>query len=213
MSALPQLIIIGAGGFGREILAWAEHSVQVGRDWEIKGFIDDNPAALVGKGTPAPWLGRIVDHEPASDEVFVCGVGTPALKRRVTEQIVSRGGRFVHLFHRTALLGHNIEMGEGVLLCPYSVVSANIRLGRGVSINLHATVDHDAEVGDWTQINCHCDLTAGVRVGSEVFLGSRVTLFPGVRIGDRAYLGAGAVVTRDVDAEIKVFGNPARRVE
>lgn len=212
MATLPKLVIIGAGGFGREMLAWAEQSVEVGRDWEIRGFIDDNLDALSGKGTRAPVLGRIADYQPASDEVFVCAIGVPAIKRRVSETIASRGGRFARLTHRTAVIGHNVEVGEGVIFCPYSIASANNRLGRGVALNLHATVDHDATVGDWSQVNCHCDLTAAVEVGIEVFLGSRVSVIPNVRIGDRAYVGAGSVVLRDVPAGAKVVGSPARRI-
>ena len=212
MPALPQLVIIGAGGFGRETLAWAEQSVQVGVDWTIKGLIDDNPDALLGKNTPGRYLGKISDHQPAAEEVFVCAIGVPAFKRRCSELIASRGGRFTRLFHRTAVLGHNVECAEGVILCPYAVASANNRLGRGVAINLHASVDHDANVGDWSQINCHCDLTAAVQVGEEVFMGSRVSVIPNVRIGDRAYIGAGTVVLRDVPAGWRVVGMPARRI-
>jgi sugar O-acyltransferase (sialic acid O-acetyltransferase NeuD family) len=147
------------------------------------------------------------------EEVFVCAIGIPAIKRRVSELLASRGARFTRLIHRSAVVGDNVELGEGVVLCPYAVVSANNRLGRGVAINLHSSVDHDACVDDWTQVNCHCDLTGGVQVGKEVFFGSSVAIIPGVRIGDGAYLGAGSVVLRDVPAGAKVFGVPARQRE
>lgn len=213
MATLPQLVIIGAGGFGRELLAWARQSIQFNHEWTIKGFIDDNPSALAGKNTPAPWLGTVVDYQPAPDEVFLCAIGTPAAKRHCSEMIAGRGGRFTRLIHRTAVMADNVEMAEGVILCPYAVVSANNRLGRGVVVNLHSSVDHDCEVGDWTQINCHCDLTGGVRIGREVFFGSSVAIIPGVTVGDGAFLGAGSVVLRDVAPGAKVFGVPARRKE
>ncbi|MDP3071635.1 MAG: acetyltransferase [Opitutaceae bacterium] len=213
MGKLPGLIIIGAGGFGREVLAWAEQSEQMGRDWTIKGFIDDNLEALTHKRSPGKLIGRLTDHQPADDEVFVCAVGVPAVKQRCSELIATRGGRFTRIIHRTAVLGHEVELAEGVILCPHSVVSANNRIGRGVAVNLHATVDHDTEVGDWTQINCHSDLTGGVRIGRSVWISSHVVIAPGVSVGDGAYLGAGAVVMRDVDPGTKVFGVPARRIE
>ncbi|MDD3179530.1 MAG: NeuD/PglB/VioB family sugar acetyltransferase [Opitutaceae bacterium] len=212
MPALPKLVIIGAGGFGRETLAWAEQSVQFGVEWTIKGLIDDNTDALTEKNTPGRYLGTITDYQPAADEVFICAIGVPALKRKCSELIAARGGQFARLFHRTAVLGHNVECAEGVILCPYAIASANNRLGRGVAVNLHASVDHDASVGDWSQINCHCDLTAAVEVGSEVFMGSRVSVIPNVKIGDHAYIGAGTVVLRDVPPGWKVVGMPARRI-
>lgn len=212
MATLPRLVIIGAGGFGREMWAWAEQSVQFEREWTVKGFIDDNIDALRSKPSPGKMLGTIKDYQPASEDVFICAIGIPEFKRRCSELITARGGRFTKLFHFTAVLGHNVEIAEGVILCPFAVVSANNSLGRGVAINLHATVDHDAEVGDWTQVNCHCDLTASVRVGREVFFGSRCSVIPNVKIGDRAYIGAGSVVLRDVAAGTKVVGAPARRI-
>lgn len=213
MATLPQLIIVGAGGFGREVLAWARQSLQFERAWTIKGFIDDNADALRGKNTPAPWLGTVQDHQPKPDEVFVCAMGIPAVKRRCMELLAARGAAFTRLIHRTAVLGDNVVMEDGVILCPYTVVSANNRLGRGVAINFHSSVDHDANVDDWSQVNCHCDLTGAVEVGKEVFIGSSVAIIPGVRIGDGAYLGAGSVVLRDVPPGAKVFGVPARRHE
>ena len=128
------------------------------------------------------------------------------------ELLLARGAVFARLIHRTAVIGDNVEMAAGVVMCPYSIASANNRLGVGVALNLHATVDHDATVDDWSQINCHCDLTAAVRVGKEVFLGSRVSIIPNVQVGDRAYIGAGSVVLRDVVPGAKVVGSPARRI-
>ena len=212
MPALPKLVIIGAGGFGREMVAWAEQSIQIGRDWELKGLIDDDLEAFVQKPSPGKLLGRIEDYQPSSDEVFICAIGVPSIKRKCSELIASRGGRFTQLFHRTVVLGHEVEIAEGVVLCPYVVVSANNRLGRGVGVNIHASIDHDANVGDWSQINCHADLTASVEVGREVFMGSRVSVIPEVKIGDKAYVGAGSVVLRDVAPGTKVVGPPARRI-
>lgn len=212
MAALSKLVIIGAGGFGREMVAWVQHSVQIGRDWEFKGLIDDNPDAFKDRPSPGKLLGRIEDYQPASDEVFVCAIGVPAIKRKVSELIASRGGRFTRVVHRTAVLGYEVDLAEGVILCPFVVVSANNRLGRGVAVNIHASVDHDANIGDWSQVNCHCDLTAAVEVGREVFMGSRVSVIPNVRIGDGAYIGAGSVVLRDVPPGWKVVGCPARRI-
>ncbi len=207
---MKQLVIIGAGGFGREVLDWARQAEACGNDWLVKGFLDDNPRALDGGRAEAPLLGPIVGHVPAADEVFVCAIGQVEAKRRCVEVIRSRGGVFVRVVHRTAVVGSEVELGAGVLLCPHSVVTSRARLGDFVTVNLHSTVAHDAVVGSWSQLHCHVDVTGGVAIGEGVLIGSHASLLPGVTIGSGAVIGAGSVVMRDVPANTTVFGSPAR---
>lgn len=210
MSILKKLLIIGAGGFGREVLAWARQSTGFETEWTVAGFLDDNLDALAGKPMAAQVVGKVSDHQPKDDEVFVCAIGNPALRRKVQEAIESRGGVFTNVIHRTVVFADNVTLGRGVLLCPYVVVSAHATLGDGTAVNLHSTVDHDATVGKWCQINCHCDLTGGVTLDDEVFLGSHAVVLPGVRIGARAVIGAAALVNREVAADTTAIGVPAR---
>lgn len=207
---MKQLVIIGAGGFGREVLDWARQSEACGRDWLVKGFIDDNPRALDGGPAGAPLLGPIAGHVPAPDEVFICAIGQVAAKRRCVKEVRRHGGVFTQVIHRTAVVGSGVELGEGVILCPHSVVTSRARLGAFVAVNLHSTVAHDAVVGDWSQLHCHVDVTGGVVLGEGVLVGSHAAILPGVKIGAGAVVGAGSVVMRDVPAGTTVFGSPAR---
>jgi maltose O-acetyltransferase len=47
-------------------------------------------------------------------------------------------------------------------------------------------------------------------IGDNVWLGGGVIVCPGVTIGANSVIGAGAVVTRDVPADVVAVGNPAR---
>ena len=49
-----------------------------------------------------------------------------------------------------------------------------------------------------------------IRIEDNVWIGGGAILLPGVRIGRNAVVGAGAVVSRDVEANTVVAGNPAR---
>lgn len=52
-----------------------------------------------------------------------------------------------------------------------------------------------------------------IRIGSNVWIGGNVTVMPGVTIGDNSVVGGGAIVTKDVPANVVVVGNPARVVK
>ena len=49
-----------------------------------------------------------------------------------------------------------------------------------------------------------------IRIGKNVWIGAGVTVLPGVTIGDNSVIGAGAVVTRDIPANVVAVGVPCR---
>jgi maltose O-acetyltransferase len=49
-----------------------------------------------------------------------------------------------------------------------------------------------------------------IRIDDNVWLGGGVIVCPGVSIGQNTVVGAGAVVTRDLPADVVAVGNPAR---
>ncbi|MFM9146784.1 MAG: hypothetical protein ACKORI_01475 [Verrucomicrobiota bacterium] len=71
---MKKLLIVGAGGFGREMHAWCRQHPDHGRVWAFEAFLDDNPEALAPFGSFAP-VRPLSSHLPAADEVFVCGLG------------------------------------------------------------------------------------------------------------------------------------------
>jgi len=51
-----------------------------------------------------------------------------------------------------------------------------------------------------------------IDIGNNVWLGGGVIVLPGVTIGDNTVVGSGAVVARDLPANVVAVGNPARVV-
>lgn len=206
---MKKLLIVGAGGFGRELYVWASQHPDCGQAWELAGFLDDNPQALQSFGSFAPvrpLTGHVVD--PA--KLYLCGLGLPPVKAKLLQPLLAAGANFLTFIHPRALVGERVKLGHGVVLCPGVIASADIVLGDFVMLNLHTTVGHDASIGAWSTLSAHCDVTGRVQVADRVFMGSRVSIIPGQSIGSGATLGAGAVVIRDVPAGVTVFGNPAR---
>ena len=207
---MKKLIIVGAGGFGREVYAWAKDHPDFGKAWELAGFIDDDAAALDRYNYPVGVIGSIKEHQPAENEVFICAIGAPIIKKKVCQALLARSATFVSLVHPSVILGENIQLGDGVVLCPRVTLTADISIGDFAAINCHSSVGHDVVIGDWATISGHCDLAGNTRYGNGAFLATGVRIVPSKSVGEFAYVGAGAVVIQSVKDGQKVFGNPAR---
>jgi acetyltransferase-like isoleucine patch superfamily enzyme len=120
-----------------------------------------------------------------------------------------------------------------VLLCSGAAKPDKLVIGSGTYVNRNTMVDaHEkVEIGRNCMIGPGCYITdadhgmeASLPVNVQpmtfcpviledgVWLGAGVIVLSGVRIGRGAVVGAGAVVTKDVPANTKTAGVPARRI-
>ena len=115
---MNNLIIIGAGGMGRTFYDWARESVGYGKEFVIKGFLDDNLEALEGFENYPSIIGSISEYIPGKKDVFACSMGGK-VKKICCEKIVSRGGRFINVIHSTARVGTNVKLGTGNVIAEH----------------------------------------------------------------------------------------------
>lgn len=209
---MKNIIIVGAGGFGRELLLLIKKINKVYSKWKIKGFIDDNLLALDGYECDYPVLGKIECWEPTEDEVFACAIAAPKTKEKVVSLLKSRGACFAQIIHPEVSLGEFNSIGEGVVMYAKSGMTVNIKVGHFVTI-LSSGIGHDVTIDNFSTISSYCGINGQVHIGKRVFIGSNATIIPGRTIGDDTFISAGSVVIRNVKPGTKVFGNPARRVD
>lgn len=209
---MKQLIIIGAGGFGREVYNFALKSKGYNLDFAIKGFLDVNPDALAGfKGYPLV-LGNENDYAIQMDDVFVNAIGDNEMRKKTSETILSRGGQFITLIHNTAIINTNVVLGKGCIIEPYAYVGSDSSIGDFTIVQNNAVVAHDVSVGSFTRIDCHVTLVGGISVGSSVYIHTGAVINHKVVVEDNATVGANSFVIMKVKSGETVYGNPARRL-
>jgi sugar O-acyltransferase (sialic acid O-acetyltransferase NeuD family) len=206
---LLELIIVGAGGLGREVLQWVKDINAAQPQWHIKGFIDDSEQPLAGYECSHSVIGTIREWKPAKNEVFVCAIANPKTKEKLVNNMKLRGFRFISVIHPTAIIGDHNTIGEGLIMYPNARITVNTRIGNFVTL-LSAAIGHDAQIGDYTTISSACVVAGNSELGQRVFLGTNSVVIDNIRVADDAFIGAGSVVIVNVGENSRVIGNPAR---
>lgn len=209
---MKDLIIIGAGGYGREVLQWCKDINSVEKKWNIKGFLDDNAGSLDGIECDISVIGCVKDYYPSKGEEFVVAVAEPIIKENIVHLFKERGASFASVIHPEAKIGSFNELGEGIVLYPGCRIMVNTKIGDFVTILDASTIGHDAVVGAYSTICGGCGINGHVELGSRVFVGSHASIVPGRKVGDDAYIGGGSVVVSNIKPGVRVFGNPAKKI-
>ncbi len=210
---MKNLVIVGAGGCGREVLQWAKDINEAEKRWNIKGFIDDDLNALNGKICSVTVLSGIDDYEISPDDEFVCCIGNSAVRKRITDKMKARGAVFTTIIHPNTVIADSCTLGEGVIVYPYALISDNVAIGDGCIVNMHSSVGHDSTLGRFCTVSAHCDITGMCTLGNNVFMGTTSHIVPGTTIGSDVYICAGSTVMARVRDGMKVLGSPAKIVK
>ena len=208
------LVIIGCGGFGREVHDIVDAINGIEPTWKLLGYLDDRPE-LVNvsrvESRHSKVLGGTDWLMTAGHEVqFIIGIGTGKIRQSIDERLSSAGFTAATLIHPASTLGHDVRIGDGSVICAGVRATTNISLGRHVHLNINCTVGHDCTLDDYVTINPLVAISGGVYFGRESMMGTHSAVLQNLSIGSGSTVGAGAVVVRDVPPFAIVKGIPAR---
>jgi sugar O-acyltransferase (sialic acid O-acetyltransferase NeuD family) len=206
------LVIIGCGGFGREVHDVVDAINALDPTWELQGYVDDEPTEAnetLVEGHGSRVLGTLSMLEKLPVGAAVVGIGSPVIRRAVDLHLQGLGWESAVLVHPTATIGHGTSLGPGTVICAGARLTTNITLGRHVHVDQNATIGHDTVIGDYARMNPQACVSGSVRLGEGVLVGASATVLQGLEVGAGGTLGAGSVVVKDVPAHVVVKGVPA----
>lgn len=208
------IVIIGCGGFGREVHDVINAINEVSRQWRVIGYTDDAPVEdnlrlIEERGTD--YLGAVswLDSAPL-DIDYVLGIGSGKVRRHLDERLKQTGRHAAVLVHPQASMGYGVRIGDGSVICAGVRLTNNIVLGRHVHLNLNSTVGHDSRLGDYVTVNPLVSISGGVEAGAESVFGTNSTVLQYLSVGEGSVVGAGSCVVKPVSRGAVVKGVPAR---
>jgi sugar O-acyltransferase, sialic acid O-acetyltransferase NeuD family len=207
---MKEILIVGAGGCGREVLQWIKNINKGGKRWNIKGFLDDDLHTLESKICEVGIVAKIDDYEIQENDEFVCCIGNSKVRQDVVERLQKKGARFASVIHPSAIVADSCKIGMGAIIYPFALISDNAVIGNHCIINMYSSVAHDSVLGEYCTISSHCDVTGKCKLGDRVFMGTTSHVVPGSVIGNDVFICAGSTVMTRVRDGLKVLGNPAK---
>lgn len=211
--------LIGAGGFGREVMplleACVRHQGSLARETGAEiAFVESMPAAPRIGGRPVLSLAGFLDFMDG-ERLFNVAIADSRIRRHLALTCLTAGCLAQTLVAEDADIRPTAALGEGAIICGRTTITDNARIGRFFHCNIYSYVAHDCVVGDFVTFGPRVSCNGNVRIDDGAYVGAGAVIRQGVPgrplvIGEGAVVGMGAVVTRDVAPWSTVAGNPAR---
>jgi sugar O-acyltransferase (sialic acid O-acetyltransferase NeuD family) len=208
---MKNLIIIGAGGFAREIFDLANSCYGHEPDFKIKGFLSDDPSTIQNLGYP-PVLNKVDEYQIKKGDVFFCAIGKVADRKKTVTIIQNKGGEFVNLIHPAAIISPSVRLGTGVGIKSYCVLASDVTVQDFTFLQSSVIMGHDVNVGRFCQVNSFAFFAGCVKVHDFATINAGAKLVQNVVVEENAVVGMGSVVLRRVKKDTTVFGVPAKKI-
>lgn len=209
---MKDIVIIGAGNFGREVAWLIEDINRENEKYKLLGYLDDTESLIGQKVNNYAVLGNIDYLTKINGNYDVsCVIAMQDTKAR--EAIVEKLSWFNSwetLVHPSAIISNNSKIGCGSIITAQNTISVDVTIGNHCLLNIGCTVGHDCIIGDYVSIMSNSTLGGKVEIKNGSYLGTSVSIVPGVRVGEFSKIGIGSVVIRNVKDRTTVMGNPAK---
>lgn len=212
---MKKIAIVGAGGFGREVLMLIEQINKNVHTWEPVGFYDDNKR-INENINGFKVLGKINDLEKINYKLhIVLAIGDPKTKKIIRENINNSNIVYATLIHPSVILEKTqfVEISEGTIIACGTNITTNIIIGKHVILNLNCTVGHDTNIGDYCSFMPSVNISGNVKIDECVFMGTNSCIVNDLTIERNTIVGAGAVVSKSLPASCTAVGIPARPIK
>lgn len=211
---MKDILIIGAGGFGREVKVLLDDINKKKPTYNFIGYFDDG----LEKGTQINGfkvLGNISEVNNFSTDIQVAiAVGTPKTKEEIVRKLNKEQIHFPALIHPSVIYNtDSVAIGKGAIICAGSILTCNIEIHDFVILNLMCTVGHDTVIREYSSIMPGVNISGEVLIDKGGYIGTGAKIINQLEIGANTTIGAGAVVSKSIPPNCIAVGVPAKVIK
>ena len=210
-----KVVIIGAGGFAREVLDICDACNQIEPTYEVMGFVVDQKYGLPGTLiNDKPILGDYSWLENHADQVLVtCAVGGPQYRNQLIQRANKLSCKFFNLIHPSVIRTRWVTFGDGVIITAGCILTNHIHIGNHVHINLDCTIGHDAVLEDFVTLSPGVHISGNVNIKTGCFVGTGTNIIEKLELGEWSIIGAGSTIIQNVPPNTTVAGVPGKVIK
>ncbi len=204
-----KICIFGIGGSGREVLCCLKDILNIEKK-EVKDYaifmVDDEyytEETIMGINVIP-----VSKFNPSTHLAFIA-VGDPMARLNITRKLPPQT-KYATLIHPSAVISDWVQLEEGTIITPGTIVTCNIIIGKHAHLNMHTTVAHDCIIGDFFTTAPAVNISGTCKFGNNVYLGTNASVRNGITICDNVTIGMGSVVVKDILKPGTYIGNPAK---
>ncbi len=209
--------IIGAGGFGREVMPLADIMLRAHlqhSDYQLVFVTEEKSEEGFINNYMLMTLDEYFSH-PAENKFFNIAISHYEIRKRIAERMLIAGSKpfQINAMNRIELSNNIID--EGAIFCAFTTVTSNTKIGKFFHANIYSYIAHDCIIGDYVTFAPNVQCNGNVIIEDDAYVGTGVIIKQGTAkqpmiIGKGAILGMGAVITKNVAPFATVVGNPAK---
>lgn len=212
---MKDIVIFGAGGFGREVACLLNRINKQTSTWNLIGFIDD-VKNVSDENKYGKVLGGIDFFNSYSQELHVViAIGTPHRVASIVSKVHNQNIVFPNIYAPNLRFAdsENVQIGMGNIFSWDCHVSCNVTIGDFNAFNGYITIGHDVTIGNFNSFMPGVRISGETNIGNENYFGVGSVILQRVKIGSDTVVGAGSVIIRKTKDGNTYLGNPATIVK
>ena len=215
--AKKRIVIVGAGGFAREVNWLIKDINAFSPSFDCLGYIVSDLGKIGEHDSSERLLGDFswLDANRTQVDCLAMGIGNPASKLNIAKQLAALvpNIEWPSLVHPRSMMDReSCCIKEGVVICAGVIATVGVTFLEFAMVNLSCTIGHEAQIGRGCVLNPSVNISGGVRLGDGVLVGTGAQILQYLKVGNGATIGAGSVVTRVVEDGQLVVGIPAKPI-